>query len=104
MEDHAVIAHFSYHGEDLEALYELEDLLTDKIAELRVGEFDGNEIASDLSDGSFYMYGPDAEKLFSAVRPLLEAAACLSNVRVNLRYGPPEDGVAERTEVIENRD
>jgi hypothetical protein len=61
-----------------------------------VGELDGNEIAVDLSDGSLYMYGPDADALFAVVRPLLAGADCLRGTRVRLRYGPPEDGVRER--------
>lgn len=58
----------------------------------------GNEIAADLSDGSLYMYGPDAEALLAVVRPLLASADCLRNARATLRYGPPEDGVLERVE------
>jgi hypothetical protein len=61
-----------------------------------VGEFDGNEMAQDGSDGSLYMYGPDADQLFEAVRPVLEAATCITDAVATIRYGPPEDGVRER--------
>jgi hypothetical protein len=37
------------------------------------------------------MYGPDADRLFAYVRPKLEAAAFLKNVRVTLRYGGLND-------------
>jgi hypothetical protein len=100
MEEHAVIAYFDYHGDDLGPLFEVEDRLEAAIAQANVGEFDGNEIAVDLSDGSLYMYGPDAEALYCVVRPILASADCLQNVRVKLRFGPPEDGIPERTEVI----
>lgn len=100
MNEHAVIAYFDYHGADLSPLFEVEDRLETAIAEADVGEFDGNEIAVDLSDGSLYMYGPDAEALFAVVRPILASAACLSNLRVKLRFGPPGDGTPERTETI----
>ena len=60
-----------------------------------VGEFDGNEVAADGSDGFLYMYGPDADALFVAVRSTLEAAVFMKGARVKLRYGPPENGVRE---------
>ncbi len=100
MDDQAVIAHFDYAADSLDPLSRLEDRLEAAISGAGVGEFDGNEIAVDLSDGSLYMYGPDAEALFAVVRPVLATAECLRNVRVLLRFGPPEDGVPERTEVL----
>jgi hypothetical protein len=54
--DHAVIAHFDYLSDSLEPLHAIEDELEAAIASSSVGEFDGNEIAVDLSDGSLYMY------------------------------------------------
>ena len=100
MEEHAVIAKFDYAGSSPDALLEVEEELEAAINAAGVGEFDGNEIAVDLSDGSLYMYGPDAEALFAVIRPILARAECLRNTRVILRFGPPEDGVPERTEVL----
>lgn len=65
-----------------------------------VGEFDGNEIASDLSEGTLYMYGPDAEALFKVVQPILVGASCLRRASATLRFGPPKDGVPKRTETL----
>jgi hypothetical protein len=101
LDQHAVIAHFDYAAGSLDALYEVEEQLEAAINAAGVGEFDGNEIAVDLSDGSLYMYGPDAEALFAVVRPVLAGAACLRNARVTLRFGPPEDDVPERVEVLQ---
>jgi hypothetical protein len=101
MEEHAVIAHFKYAAHGLDALFEVEDQLEAAINAAGVGEFDGNEIAVDGSDGSLYMYGPDAEALFAVVYPILARAACLRSVRVTLRFGPPEDGVPERVEALD---
>jgi hypothetical protein len=100
MEEHAVIVHFDYAADSLDPLHDLEEQLEAAITAAGVGEFDGNEIAVDLSDGSLHMYGPDADALFAAVRPLLAAADCLRNTRVTLRYGPPEDRVRERVELL----
>jgi hypothetical protein len=101
-EQHAVIVHFDYAANSLDALYEVEGKLERAVNAADVGEFDGNEIAVDLSDGSLYMYGPDAEALFAVVRPILTGATCLRNTRVTLRFGPPEDGVRERIEVLDH--
>jgi hypothetical protein len=100
MEEHAVIVRFDYAAESLDPLHDLEEQLESAIVSAGVGEFDGNEIAAGLSDGSLYMYGPDADALFAVVRPLLVAAHCLRNARVTLRYGPPQDDVHERLELL----
>jgi hypothetical protein len=97
---HAVTVHFDYAAESLDALLEVEEQLEVAINTAGVGEFDGNEIAVDLSDGSLYMYGPDAEALFAVVRPVLASAECLRNAWATLRFGPPEDDVPERLEAI----
>jgi hypothetical protein len=99
--EQAVIAYFDYRGDELSPLFEVENRLESAVVAAGVGEFDGNEIAVDRSDGRLYMYGPDAEVLFSVVRPILASADCLCNVRVKLRFGAPEEGTPERTEVVD---
>ena len=96
MSQHAVIVRFDYGQTDLSPLHELEDKLTDAIELAAVGEFDGNEIAMDGSDGTLYMYGPSADRLFDVVRPVLASADCIHNAVATIRYGPPEDGVQEK--------
>ena len=96
MSEHAVIVHFEYGSKDLQRLFELEDQLERAVEVQGVGEFDGNEIAVDGSDGSFYMYGPDADRLFAAIRPVLLATTAVKSAVATLRYGPPEDGVREQ--------
>jgi hypothetical protein len=98
--DHAVIVHFDYGSTDLKPLFELEQRLEAAIAAAVAGEFDGNEVATDGSDGFLYMYGPDADVLFAAVRPVLEACVFMRGARVRVRYGPPSDGVQEVQHVL----
>jgi hypothetical protein len=100
MDQHAVIACFDYTSDSLEPLLEVEDQLESAIHDAGVGEFDGHEIAIDLSDGSIYMYGPDAEALFAVVRPILAGADCLRETEVTLRFGPPDVGVHQRVEQL----
>jgi hypothetical protein len=96
MPEQAVIVKFKYGTRDLGPLFELEDQLIAAINAVRAGEFDGNEVATDGSDGSVYMYGPDADKLFEAVRPVLAAATCIHRAVATVRYGPPGDSTRKK--------
>ncbi len=102
MSEQAVIVHFTYGQTDLSPLYELEDKLIAAIEAAEAGEFDGNEVAIDGSDGSLYMYGPDADRLFEVVHPVLASAKCIQNAVATIRHGPPEDGVRERKVAIDS--
>lgn len=63
----------------------------------RAGEYDGHEIAVDGSDGSIYMYGPDADLLFETIRPILETTHFMRGATVVKRYGPPGSASQEWT-------
>ncbi len=73
MSEHAVIVEFHYGQSDLNPLFSLEDRLRTAIESAGCGEYDGHEIAMDGSDGTLYMYGPNADKLFEVVEPILRA-------------------------------
>ena len=98
--EHAVIVEFNYGSTDLKPLFQLEGRLESAINRARAGEFDGNDIAADGSDGTLFMYGPNADRLFAAVQPVLEATDFMQGARVTLRYGPPEDGVRETVRTL----
>ncbi len=98
--DHAVIVHFNYGSTDLSRLFELEGKLEAAITAAKAGEYDGNEIAVDGSDGTLYMYGPDADRLFQVVEPILKITPFMSGAKVTVRYGPPTDGVREKEVTI----
>jgi hypothetical protein len=65
--------------------------LEDAVTESRVGDDDGNELATDGSDGRLYFYGPDADKLFAVVKTQIAAEPILKNIRATLRYGAVDD-------------
>lgn len=69
--------------------------LEQPISAADAGEFDGNEAATDCSYVYLYMYGPDADKLFAAVEPVLQSSSFMAGTTVTKRYGPPEDGIRE---------
>lgn len=93
--EHAVIVHFRYKMDSLDPLHELESELEKQIRREGVGEYDGHEIAMDLSDGFLYMYSANAETLFKAVKPTLEKSKFMKGAVARLRFGPPEEGIKE---------
>jgi hypothetical protein len=111
--EHAVIVHISSSTDTDIGLDMIEDPLIDAIEATDVGEFDGNEIGSD--EAVLFMYGPDADELWTVVEPVLRDAnlgpgrmrSCATGrlERMNLRstsasadlVGVPAFRVARRT-------
>ena len=83
------------HGSSnqVEDIHELTDKLADAIEEHEAGEFDGDEFGGGIC--RIYMYGPDADKLFDAIKRPLLASPLSKGGHAIKRYGPPEDGVRE---------
>ena len=98
--EHAVIVNFTYGSTNLQPIFDLEDELERAINAAQAGEFDGNEVAADGSDGTLYMYGPNADRLFATVKPVLEACSFMRGARATLRYGPPQDGIQTRDVIL----
>jgi hypothetical protein len=89
----AVIIAFNYGIEDDEPFYDLSDKLRRVVDESGIGEYDGHEMAMDNSDGSFYMYGPDAKKIYEVIKNTIEKTPFMAGAQVTLILGPPEVGV-----------
>ncbi|NJM34761.1 MAG: DUF695 domain-containing protein [Rhodomicrobium sp.] len=95
MSQQSVIVTFYNFGEkfwtednqSLDRLYELEDELIDTLEGKDVGELDGHEIAMDGRDGFLFFYGPDADKLYAVIEPVLRASQVTIGGNASLRYG-----------------
>ena len=104
--EHAVIVHFRLHGgdfgsrEEKERVAELEQDLEEAILEAAAGELDGDEFGQ--GECVLYMYGPDADRLFSTVEPILRASPLTELGYAIKRYGEPTDMEA-REEVVRFR-
>lgn len=98
--EQAVIIKFKYGIKGLDTLFKLEEQLEEIIAQNKLGEYDGNEVAVDYSDGTLYMYGPSAEKIFDVIKPILQKTPFMKGANVVLRFGPPEDGVKQTTIIL----
>ena len=95
----AVIVHFDSACPYRTRLFALEDRLEQAITSSRTGKLEGYEFAADGSRGRLFMYGPNADALFSAIRPTLETFDFMQGARAVLEYGSP-DGDLNRVEVI----
>jgi hypothetical protein len=94
---HAVIVQFNFPAGDVKRIIEVEDELAKALEETGSGELDGNEIAMDGRDNLFYLYGPDADKLYAAIEPVLLSSEILSQAKVLLRYGSPSLDTKQKT-------
>ena len=73
-----------YQECDLSAL---EDQLIAAIAANKAGELDGNEVGD--GETTIFTYGPEAEKLYRAMEPVLRGYPLCQNARVIIRKGGP---------------
>ena len=61
--------------------------LDDEIRKHDVGTFDGDEFGN--HEAGLFMYGPDADRLFETIEPLLRAWGPLKGGHAIKRYGAP---------------
>jgi hypothetical protein len=69
----------------------IEEALSKVFTTHSAGDVDGHEIAVDGSEALFYMYGPDAEAMFSVALPILKAHPATASSRAMLRFGGVSD-------------
>ena len=100
--EHAVITHLPLsddaHGtaEERQAVFALEDRMVEAAASVG-GEHDGNEFGG--GEAVLYAYGPDADRLFEALRPCLEGFGVRPGAYAIKRYGPAADASAREERV-----
>jgi hypothetical protein len=83
-----VEVHFAYGSTNFQYVYALGDKIQLAIAEAKVGEYDGHALPADGSEGRYFVIGPDAEAIFKAIAPVLEASPLMRGATVTLRFGP----------------
>ncbi|HLP10709.1 MAG TPA: hypothetical protein VK177_02195 [Flavobacteriales bacterium] len=85
---HSVVIWFKYGLNEDDSMYNLGEEMAKKVEETKTGIYDGHEIAMDNSDGSYYLYGPNAETLFKAIKPILDKTPWMRGATAVLRFGP----------------
>jgi hypothetical protein len=92
---HAVIAYLIPDAEW--DVFDVEDRLIEAIDGARVGEFDGNLMGP--GEVELYAYGPDADKLFGVMEPILRSVALKEGSYALKRYGEAGDPDAREVRV-----
>ncbi len=83
--------------EELEALLALQEQMAEAIENAAAGEFDGDEFGE--GECVLYMYGPDADRLFAAIEPLLKSCPLAFGGYAVKRYGEASDPDAREVRV-----
>jgi hypothetical protein len=92
--EHTVIAQYRLDAgptgtaTDTYSLFTLEERLIKAISEARAGEFEGNQFGQ--NEVTLYAYGPDADRLYAAMEPVLRSFPPRP-AQVVLRYGSADD-------------
>jgi hypothetical protein len=86
-EQSVIVFFFHYEYEELDELFALDERLARVLSENSLGRYDGHEIAMEGTDGSIYMYGPSAEKIFIAVKPILQETDFMRGAIASLSFG-----------------
>jgi hypothetical protein len=89
--EQSVIIYFKHQLHDDEPFYELSSRLLAVVDENELGIYDGHEIAMDNSEGSYYIYGPKAEDIYKAIKPILESAYFMKGATAVLTFGSTDD-------------
>ena len=75
--------------EEHDVLQALEDQIAQAIEDAEAGEFDGNLFGQ--GECMLYTYGPDADRLFAAIEPVLKSCPLASGGYAIKRYGEASD-------------
>lgn len=101
--EHAVIAHLPLLEDPFGSERE-RGIIADLAGELQhaidmrnVGEFDGEEFGGGRC--VLYMYGPNADRLFAVVEPILKATPLAQGGFAIKRYGEAKDAIAAEVRV-----
>ena len=101
--EQAVIVHLRLRDgrfgspDERKAIEALEDQILRAIDEASVGEFDGDEFGG--GECVLFMYGPDADRLYGVILPLLKAAPAATGGYAIKRYGEARDATSPEVRV-----
>jgi hypothetical protein len=82
-----MMVHFDYYPRDRARIRALEHQLATAIKRAGVGELGETEVHIDGNDGYLYMYGPDPDRMYGAVSPILKSSRLLTDAEVTKWYG-----------------
>jgi hypothetical protein len=83
--------------EEREVLQALEDQMQQAIEKASAGEFDGDEFGG--GECVLFMYGPDADRLYAVIEPLLKNTPAAAGGYAIKRYGGARDPLSRKVRV-----
>ena len=81
----AITVRFDFYPEDSTQIHQLEKKLQRAMQRARVGELGETEFHLDGNEGFFYLFGPNPERLFAVIGPILQSSALMQNAEVEER-------------------
>jgi len=91
-----VIVQFRYNRPDRAPLIQLEERLMEAVEAAYVDAYERNKATVRGIDNRLSIVGPDAEKIFAVVQPILATTPFLGNAQATIRYGANNDELAEQ--------
>lgn len=82
-----MMVHFDYYPKDRVRIRALEYRLETAITRAGVGELGETEFHIDGNDGYLYMYGPDPDRLYGVVSPILKSSRLMTDAEITKHYG-----------------
>ena len=82
-----MMVHFDYYPKDRARIHALEHRLAGAITRAGVGELGETEFHIDGNDGYLYMYGPDPDRLYGVIGPILKSSRLMTDAEVTKHYG-----------------
>ncbi len=100
VQDSVIISFGKFNG--LDEIHKV-DMKLFKAIPKNIGYYDGHEVNMDDTDGRFFAYGSNAEKLFKTMEPILNEYDFLNEARVYLCFNK-EDETRSELEFIMNKE
>jgi hypothetical protein len=90
----SVIVNFKYGLDTTDDFHAMDEALFGHFGQEGPMIYDGHEIAMDLSDGTLFFYGPDANELLRAATPIMQKFNFLIGAECVRRFGEADDEAA----------
>lgn len=84
-EEQSLIVSFKYLADDINPLFTLSKELENILSSNNIGELDGNEVDTDLTEGTLFFYGDNAEQIKEAIQSTLLNSPIIEQITIKKR-------------------
>ncbi|WP_244191273.1 hypothetical protein [Ralstonia insidiosa] len=97
----ALMVHFDYYPKDHPLIRALEQRLQKAIQRAGAGELGETELHLDGNEGYLYIYGPDPDRLYGVVKPILKSSTLMTEAEITKRHGNRKDTFVMRRDGVQ---